>query len=292
MRGGARNYNKAEKKWLHDHFWDYESYKELTDAFNETFGACRNADCINALCYKLGLSKQKRCEVTDEEMSWVKENLSVYKSTPRFYSAYCDKFGGSARDLRGFTSLLQRRFPSWHPDRYFTDEQLAWLAEQARAIDGRSAGQINEEFYQKFGVKHHTKSIYKKLKDFGAVYDALERSEVVRNTRTNRLPVGREYINPSTGVILIKTEKGLEYKSRAVWEKEVGPIPKDGMIIFLDGDRTNCDISNLACVNKKIFIRVACGGFYGLGRLTEAVVDIEKTKEVIRVEEARLRKNM
>ena len=37
---------------------------------------------------------------------------------------------------------------------------------------------------------------------------------------------------------------------RIVWEQHYGPIPKDHIIIFLDGDSMNCDISNLACVDK------------------------------------------
>ena len=41
-------------------------------------------------------------------------------------------------------------------------------------------------------------------------------------------------------------------KHRLIWEKERGKIPKGGIVIFLDCDRTNFDIDNLYCTNKKI----------------------------------------
>lgn len=41
-----------------------------------------------------------------------------------------------------------------------------------------------------------------------------------------------------------------EYCHRAEWEKYNGPIPSGHSVVFLDGDKTNVDISNLACVNR------------------------------------------
>lgn len=40
-------------------------------------------------------------------------------------------------------------------------------------------------------------------------------------------------------------------KHRLVWEKERGKIPKDSIVVFLDGDRSNFDLNNLYCTNKK-----------------------------------------
>lgn len=41
-----------------------------------------------------------------------------------------------------------------------------------------------------------------------------------------------------------------EFLHRVVWEEHNGPIPDGKMIIFRDGDRSNCDISNLMLVTK------------------------------------------
>lgn len=35
-----------------------------------------------------------------------------------------------------------------------------------------------------------------------------------------------------------------------VWREHHGPVPEGHIIVFLDGNKTNVDISNLACVNR------------------------------------------
>lgn len=40
-------------------------------------------------------------------------------------------------------------------------------------------------------------------------------------------------------------------KARYVWEQENGEIPKDYVILHLDGDKVNCAIENLECVPRK-----------------------------------------
>ena len=39
---------------------------------------------------------------------------------------------------------------------------------------------------------------------------------------------------------------------RLVWEAENGPVPEGHAIVFLDGDITNVDISNLRCVHRGV----------------------------------------
>lgn len=71
--------------------------------------------------------------------------------------------------------------------------------------------------------------------------------DIPRNWR----PVGTETLRPDTGIIWVKVAEPSvwEMKHRVVWEQHNGPIPKGMNIIFLDGDRSNCDISNLMMVS-------------------------------------------
>ena len=41
-------------------------------------------------------------------------------------------------------------------------------------------------------------------------------------------------------------------KARWVWIQEEGEIPAGHAVIFVDGDRSNCDIGNLACVSRTV----------------------------------------
>ncbi|MGC6553280.1 HNH endonuclease signature motif containing protein [Streptococcus sp. VTCC 12905] len=53
-----------------------------------------------------------------------------------------------------------------------------------------------------------------------------------------------------------------EHCHRSEWEKYNGPIPKGHSIVFLNGDKTNWDISNLACLSKNEVARMNQDGLF------------------------------
>ena len=64
-------------------------------------------------------------------------------------------------------------------------------------------------------------------------------------------PVGSKYICKK-GYVKFKGSDGQwRLAHHALWEKHYGPVPADSMIIFLDGDKSNITIDNLALVTKK-----------------------------------------
>ena len=73
----------------------------------------------------------------------------------------------------------------------------------------------------------------------------------------NAKPMGNERINKE-GYIEIKIrerrtkEKPNTYalKQRVIWEKAYGEIPPGHVIIFKDGNKLNCELSNLAIVSR------------------------------------------
>lgn len=69
-------------------------------------------------------------------------------------------------------------------------------------------------------------------------------------------PIGSERIQG--GYTIVKTNERWpngsikwEFKQRVIWKKANGEIPSDKKIIFLDGDRTNFKLENLAMVDLK-----------------------------------------
>jgi hypothetical protein len=66
----------------------------------------------------------------------------------------------------------------------------------------------------------------------------------------NKIPIGTEYTKPD-GMVLVKvTPNKWKYKQRYIYEQYYKvELPKDIMVIFLDGDRTNFDINNLMAVS-------------------------------------------
>lgn len=75
------------------------------------------------------------------------------------------------------------------------------------------------------------------------------------NMPMNTLPIG-SIVKNKDGYLLRKRQiEGTQWERwellhRAVWEEHNGPIPKDMLIIFKDGDKTNCDISNLELITR------------------------------------------
>lgn len=67
----------------------------------------------------------------------------------------------------------------------------------------------------------------------------------------NLKPIGSERITKD-GYIKIKVDNPdvWKLKHRVAWEKEHGKIPSNHAIIFLDGDKTNCNIENLKMVSR------------------------------------------
>lgn len=69
----------------------------------------------------------------------------------------------------------------------------------------------------------------------------------------NDLPIGTERIKEGYSVIKVASNPSVwKYKHRWIYEQAFGKIPKNHHVIFLDGDKTNCSLDNLALVDNKV----------------------------------------
>lgn len=72
----------------------------------------------------------------------------------------------------------------------------------------------------------------------------------------NELPIGAIVVNDEGFKLRKKQMDGgqwerWEFLHRAVWREHYGEIPEGMMIVFRDGNRANCDISNLMMISKQ-----------------------------------------
>lgn len=73
----------------------------------------------------------------------------------------------------------------------------------------------------------------------------------------NALPVGAERVT-CDGYIEVHVAARVRErpndnwvaKQRIIWEREHGEIPKGHVVVFCDGDRSNCAVDNLACISR------------------------------------------
>lgn len=92
--------------------------------------------------------------------------------------------------------------------------------------------------------------------------ESIEKTKATRfhkgNLPYNTKPIGYERITKD-GYIEVKVKMrpshpscndNFIFKHRLVWEKQNGPIPKGMKLRFLDGNKLNCNIENLALVSN------------------------------------------
>ena len=109
-------------------------------------------------------------------------------------------------------------------DDYLTPEQQA-KARQTCFSSERIVNNQNHTWYHKIGDEMEDKDGYIKVKCFNHAKE--NGGDARHSTRCWKL------------------------KNRLLWEQNYGPIPDDSIIIFLDGNTRNFDLSNLAMITKK-----------------------------------------
>ena len=150
-----------------------------------------------------------------------------------------------------------RLYRTYH---YYTEEQEEWLRQNVSKYDSRDlAHEFNKTFQadvDSVSVRNHCT-----VKGIKIGYSAHKGYRYYRND-----PIGAEFIN-HRGEVFVKVSdekrargyNGLNWKlkSHLVWEQHHGEIPKGHGIVYLDGNRANCDISNLECVSNSIRGRIS-----------------------------------
>ena len=169
--------------------------------------------------------------------------------------------------------------------RRYTEEEIQFIRDIA---PGRSRQEITDEFNRRFDTDRSLQQIIGLMKKhkirngrdcrFGAGHvpwskgvkmseEQYERSKPTMfkpgNVPPNTDPIGTEKLLKD-GYIWVKinnipkAKKQVNWKQkhRLIWEEAHGPIPKGHVVIFLDGDRTNITLENLAMVPQRVLSRL------------------------------------
>lgn len=126
----------------------------------------------------------------------------------------------------------------------YTDEQIDFLNKFSTSM---SRTELTDKFNEKFGTCR-TKC---QIQDYCARHKIIGRS---RRIRQKKYKIGDECFLAGEWRIVISTEqkipilKRTEYKKRVIWQQKYGNIPSNHLLIYLDGDKKNCTLENLALV--------------------------------------------
>ena len=66
----------------------------------------------------------------------------------------------------------------------------------------------------------------------------------------NERDIGTECVH-SDGYVYLRIESGCVLKHRYVWEQANGEVPEGYVVAFRDGNRQNCDLSNLYLLSRE-----------------------------------------
>lgn len=152
----------------------------------------------------------------------------------------------------------------------FTEAEQKFIAENCK---GRLSSELTEMLNKEFGTAYKTSQIvsYKKNHHLRSGVDTRVHLSEKRyvppkgthapgcekgwfskgNIPHNHVEVGTETLT-TDGYIKVKIAEPnyWEFKHKLVWQEANGPIPPKHNVMFLDGDRLNCNLDNLYCIPR------------------------------------------
>jgi hypothetical protein len=155
------------------------------------------------------------------------------------------------------------------PGHCYTSEEIEFLKKETKK---HSYAEIIALFNERFGVELDYDQVRGKIKRlglrnyfYGTTHPAKSKKgyqppqfigQGFKPGHTLRSkPIGSEFIKCGYTSVKIDNKPHCEtenwkLKHRVIWEKEHGPIPKGHVIIFADGNRSNCNLNNLLLVSR------------------------------------------
>ena len=215
----------------------YEAMRvpELTVAFNEAFGQDKTAQQIRATlknnrftCGRpTGTPKGSYRVFTEEQAEFIRQ---AYRTC----------------SLAELTNLVNAKFKS-----EFTQQQLRSFTRNHCIRSGRNGRFEKGHVPANKGVKGWNaggRSVETRFKKGRPAHEA-----------SNYLPIGSTRLTKDGYVERkVTDDPGLVParrwvpEHRLMWEENHGPIPDKHVVVFLDGNKLNCDISNLRCVSRAV----------------------------------------
>ena len=203
------------------------------------------------------------------EAAWLREN---YKG--RHIKDIADEmtriFGYNVKPSRVTSYLYHHKLKTGAGEPLLTKEQYQWLKDHCQGLTYKDQ---QKQVLDKFGV-HLTLGQVKNMRSRWRMNSGLtghyKKGCVPWNKGMKGLHIGGEatqfkkgqkpwntrpdgYASVDTdGFVHIKTPgaRKMTYKHRWVWEQAYGPIPSGHCLIFLDGNKQNCSLNNLALITR------------------------------------------
>jgi hypothetical protein len=245
-------YRPEHDQFLKQH--QHISRAELAAMFNKKFGTNISVNAMGKRCLSLGLSSTYTWyfKLTDEHIQYLRDHQHLTR--PVLLAQFNAKFSANLT-MDGLSTRCYR------------------LKIKSTAQKKPNSGCFNKGLTPwnkgKKGLRVSPASEFKK-----------------GNLPAQTKPVGsmRRTLRDNILQIKIANPKVWRDVHKLIYEEHHGPIPKGHVIIFLDGDKNNFDVQNLACISRGVHSQMCRDGVYKLKNvdLKETHINVYKLKEKIR----------
>lgn len=230
------------------------SRAELTKMYNREFKRNSSVNAISKRCQDLGLSSTYTWyfKLTEEHIQYLRDHQHLNRQELLFQ--FNAKFN-TELTLNGLNSRCHRL------NIKSTYQKQANAGSFAKGLTPWNKG--------KKGLRVSPASEFKK-------------GNLPQQTR----PVGSMRRTLRDNILQIKIANPRVWRDvhKLIYEEHHGPIPKGHVIIFLDGDKNNFDVQNLACISRGVHSQMCRDGVYNVKNtaLKETHINVYKLKEKIK----------
>ena len=193
---------------------------------------------------------------SQEEKTWLRKNYRKHDTLKSLWLEFSKHFEG--RNYRSVQCFCYRQLGfSMKKRRCYTQEESNWVFENYHKY--KTIDEVYCAFKNLFGnVSKRSFSCFCNRRNL------IKEKKGEYNARPyRRLPIGTEVLaDDGRTWVKLKDYGNIEkqsrrepywmLKERKIYTEHYGKIPKDGIIIFLDGNKSNYDITNLYCTKKGI----------------------------------------
>lgn len=234
-----------EDDYIREHIKE-QSYQDMADNINRLFGTHRTRRTIAQHCHRV-LHIVRGLNYSPEEDAYLRENVKT--QTHKELAENLARLFGVYRSEQSVRSRLNNYLNLHRDEFYYTDEELQFVRDNGNSM---SLPELHKAYCERFDKKRSVHAIYDIGRKIGVKRTADTIKRIYAETGAkNAAEDGQEH--ECDGYVRVK-KKGMKHwqlRSRVVWEEHHGKIPKDHIIVHLDGDGMNDNIDNLACVPRR-----------------------------------------
>lgn len=269
-------FTQEQAEFIFTKYQHFSVHELLTD-FNSHFGTSLVLSQLKNKIIQLKATKRNIDEnygkYTDEMIDWLKDtylnknqqNMLVAELAEKFNERFNTNFSKSAIWHKAYRLMGDKfdRTKEYVPRIKWTKEMINFIKIH---YDDYKYSDLSDLVNETFNVKTTASSIEHKVSRLG-LKKSKEAIQKIAQSNINarrywfmpggisksRKPIGYERLDKRTGIVWVKVKDPdiFEAKQRVIYEKHYGKLEKGMNVVFLNGDKTDFRIENLAAFSNE-----------------------------------------